>query len=89
MENKEVFYKMENSGLTKEEIGCIKAVFPKYTQIEVVLLYGSRAMGNFKPASDIDLTLVGKDIDLSFSCSSTSILHQHILLANIEIITVT
>jgi predicted nucleotidyltransferase len=56
---------MDNSGLTKEEIAGIRAVFSKYQQIEEVLIYGSRAMGNFKPASDIDLTLIGKDIDLS------------------------
>ncbi len=56
---------MHNSGLTKEEITSIRAVFSKYQQVEVVLIYGSRAMGNFKPASDIDLTLIGKDIDLS------------------------
>ncbi|MCH7410072.1 nucleotidyltransferase domain-containing protein [Belliella sp. DSM 111904] len=29
------------------------------------MIYGSRAMGNFKPASDIDLSLIGSDIDLS------------------------
>ncbi len=56
---------MDHSGLTKEEITSIRAVFSKYQQIEEVLIYGSRAMGNFKPASDIDLTLIGKAIDLS------------------------
>ncbi len=56
---------MENSGLTKRDIDRIKAVFSKYKQIEKVLIYGSRAKGNYKPASDIDLTLIGKNIDLS------------------------
>ncbi|MBN3582851.1 nucleotidyltransferase domain-containing protein [Algoriphagus aestuarii] len=56
---------MDSSGLTKEEITSIRAVFSKYQQVEEVLIYGSRAMGTFKPASDIDLTLIGKDIDLS------------------------
>ncbi len=56
---------MDSSGLTKEEIAGIRAVFSKYQQVEEVLIYGSRAMGNFKPASDIDLTLIGRDIDLS------------------------
>lgn len=51
--------------MTKEEIASIRAVFPKYQQVEEVLIYGSRALGNFKTASDIDLTLKGKDIDLS------------------------
>lgn len=65
METKDNLNKLVNSGLTEEEIAGIREVFSKYQQIEEVLIYGSRAMGNFKPASDIDLTLLGKDIDLS------------------------
>lgn len=56
---------MDDSGLTMKEISDIQAVFSNYHQIEKVLLYGSRAMGNYKPTSDIDFTLKGKDIDLS------------------------
>lgn len=65
MVDKRNFFKMESSGLTKEEITDIRDVFSKYPQVEEVLIYGSRAMGNFKPASDIDLSLIGNDIDLS------------------------
>ena len=54
---------MSNSGLSYEEIDRIKAVFSKYNQIEKVIIYGSRSMGNYKPASDIDLTLIGRGID--------------------------
>lgn len=56
---------MENSGLTKEDIYNIKSVFSNYPQIEEALLYGSRAMGNYKPTSDIDISLIGDEIDLS------------------------
>jgi uncharacterized protein len=63
--SKENYNRMEKSGLTKEEVNCINNVFAKYPQIESVLIYGSRAMGNYKPASDIDLSLIGKNIDLS------------------------
>ena len=56
---------MDSSGLTKDEINSIRAVFSRYQQVEGVLIYGSRATGKFKPASDIDLTLKGKDIDVS------------------------
>lgn len=65
MENKESFFRMESSGLTKKDIDSIKAVFLKYAPIEKVLIYGSRAKGNYKPASDIDLTLIGENIDLN------------------------
>ena len=37
-------------------------MFQQYPEIERVFIYGSRAKGNYRPGSDIDLTLVGKDI---------------------------
>ena len=55
---------MEMYGLSHDEIHRIKEVFQKYEPIEEVIIYGSRAKGNYKPASDIDLTLIGKNIDL-------------------------
>lgn len=56
---------MKSSGLTSKQIKKIKRVFAKYDQIDKILIYGSRAKGNHKPASDIDLTLIGEKIDLS------------------------
>lgn len=48
-----------NCGLNNKAINQIRQVFSKYPEVEKVLLYGSRAKGNFKPGSDIDLTFVG------------------------------
>jgi len=48
-------------GLKEEVISSVCSVFAKYSQVEKAILYGSRAKGNFKTGSDIDLTLVGKD----------------------------
>jgi predicted nucleotidyltransferase len=36
-----------------------------HPEIEKAILFGSRAKGNYKPASDIDLTLVGDDLTLT------------------------
>jgi predicted nucleotidyltransferase len=52
-------------GLKEEIIEKINAVFEKHSQIEKVIVYGSRAKGNYKNGSDIDLTMIGKDIDYS------------------------
>ena len=38
-------------------------LFSKKPKIEKVILYGSRAKGNFKPFSDIDITLVGDKLE--------------------------
>jgi len=53
-------------GLDENVIRQINSVFEKHAAIEKVILYGSRAKGNFKPASDIDLTIISRATDLSF-----------------------
>jgi predicted nucleotidyltransferase len=52
-----------NYGLNQKEIIKIQEVFINYPEINKAILYGSRAKGNFKPGSDIDLTLISKNID--------------------------
>lgn len=46
-------------GLKESTINHINAVFSQYPDIEKVVLYGSRAKGNYRDGSDIDLTLMG------------------------------
>lgn len=46
-------------GLPDDTIQKINTVFEKYPSIEKVIIYGSRAKGNYKKGSDIDLTLMG------------------------------
>lgn len=47
-------------GLTDEQIHQIKEILAKYPAITEAVIYGSRATGNFKEASDIDLALKGR-----------------------------
>lgn len=54
---------MEPSGLTPEIFDKMRIVFHNYNEIDSVVLYGSRAMENFKKASDIDISLKGSTID--------------------------
>lgn len=49
-------------GLTSDALMRIRSVFAQYPKIEKVILYGSRAKGNFRPGSDIDLTLFGLEL---------------------------
>lgn len=49
-------------GLTDKEWKGLLDVFAANGCIEQAILYGSRAKGNFKPFSDIDITLMGKDL---------------------------
>jgi predicted nucleotidyltransferase len=52
-------------GLKESDIELIKKVFSNYPEDEKVILYGSRAKGTYKPASDIDLTLLGDKLNLT------------------------
>lgn len=54
-----------HGGLKENVVENIQLIFVKYPQIEKVIMYGSRAKGNYSPGSDIDLTIIGNDIELS------------------------
>ena len=51
-----------NCGLAPEAIARIHSVFVRFPAVEKAILYGSRAKGNFKTGSDIDLTLHGEKL---------------------------
>ncbi|MCF2494357.1 nucleotidyltransferase domain-containing protein [Dyadobacter chenhuakuii] len=52
-------------GLSEKTIIAVQNVFRKYPNVEKVILYGSRAKGNFRNGSDIDLVLVGDKLTLT------------------------
>ncbi len=49
-------------GLRAATIDKICTVLAKHQRIEKAVIYGSRAKGNYKPGSDIDLTLYGQNL---------------------------
>jgi uncharacterized protein len=46
-------------GLTDGTVAQICVALSRFPEVEKAILYGSRAKGNYKPGSDIDLTLLG------------------------------
>jgi predicted nucleotidyltransferase len=52
-------------GLTAEVTEKIRSVLSLHREVQSAILYGSRAKGNYKRGSDIDLTLVGEKLNLS------------------------
>ena len=50
-------------GLPDLTVAKLQGVFARHPEIEQVVLYGSRAKGNYRPGSDIDLTLLGQSCD--------------------------
>lgn len=47
------------------ELQKLYEFFAKYKEIDRVILYGSRAKGNYKSFSDVDITLVGNELTSS------------------------
>ena len=54
-------------GLSSDTIRKIKQAIAKVEAIEKVVLYGSRAKGNYRTGSDIDITLYGESLSLNNS----------------------
>ena len=50
-------------GLPLAAMEKIRTIFSRHRQVEKAVLYGSRAKGNYKNGSDIDLTLYGDGLD--------------------------
>ncbi|MBG6111727.1 putative nucleotidyltransferase [Flavobacterium sp. CG_9.10] len=50
-------------GISDKNLNLLKNIFEKYDSIEEVILYGSRAKGNYSDRSDIDLAVKGNGID--------------------------
>ena len=48
-------------GLSEETLSALKIIFRKYPGIKQAVLYGSRAKGNYRRGSDIDLSLITSD----------------------------
>ena len=50
---------MSAIGLLPSELQSLRSVFARHPEIQEVVLFGSRAMGNHRPESDIDLAVRG------------------------------
>ena len=44
-------------GLPPATLDKLNSVFAQHNAIDSVVIYGSRAKGNYRPGSDIDLTI--------------------------------
>jgi predicted nucleotidyltransferase len=79
-------------GLSKRALDLLHGVFSDYPAVDRAIVYGSRAMGNYRNGSDIDIALVGSaltfdDLLRIETALDDLILPWHIdlsLLANID-----
>ncbi len=72
-------------GLRDSHIEQILFVLRNYPSIDRAILYGSRAKGNYREASDIDLTLLGDTLDLDLLHSIENALDELLLPYTIDL----
>ncbi|GGH84653.1 putative nucleotidyltransferase [Pullulanibacillus pueri] len=49
-------------GLIESDLHYINVALMQFDEIKCAVIFGSRAMGNYKKGSDIDIAIKGKDI---------------------------
>lgn len=77
--------KEQQYGLSAQQIDAIQKVFESNQKVEQVILYGSRAKGNHRPASVIDLTLIGSALNYSDLVKLETILDDLLLPHKIDL----
>lgn len=63
-------------GLLERDLNYITEAAKKYAEVEEVILFGSRALGNYKKGSDVDLALIGRKVDRKVARKISSDLNE-------------
>ncbi len=65
-----------NTGLSRQDHSEIIAILRKFPTIEEAIVFGSRAKGNYKQGSDVDLAIKGHDINHEVVASLSYLLNE-------------
>ena len=63
-------------GLTEKDLSFITTTIAKFIEIEQAIIFGSRAKGNYKSGSDVDIAIVGEKINFTTVSKLHSILED-------------
>ena len=77
---------MRDFGLDENIINSIKKVFSKYSEIDKACIFGSRARGDYKETSDIDIVLYGDDLTHTLNTKIFYDLEELYLVYKIDLI---
>lgn len=66
-QNVEKGIKMQKFGLDEKVIESIVNILKKYEEVESAKIFGSRARGDYRPGSDIDIALFGDNLTHSIN----------------------
>ena len=69
-----------NHGLSQRDLDEIVKALQAFPEIEAAILFGSRAKGNYKPGSDVDIAIKGRAIEHVCVAGLSYILNEESLL---------
>lgn len=64
-------------GLSESSYQLFLQALRRFPQIERVEIFGSRAIGNYKHGSDVDVVLYGERVDGDLAYELSTILNEH------------
>lgn len=73
-------------GLTQRDIDTITGIFRKYSELTLVHIFGSRAKGNYRLGSDIDLAVMNSNVDEQIMRNIAADFEDSSLPYNVDII---
>ncbi|MDP2189298.1 MAG: nucleotidyltransferase domain-containing protein [Sphingobacteriaceae bacterium] len=73
-------------GLSERELKTVQGVFSNFPEVKLVYVYGSRAKGNFKSGSDIDLAILEPATDLRLRSKLQSLFDDSHLPMRVDLV---
>ena len=71
-----ISYTTNQYGLRQKDMDYMMQLFARTPSLEKVILYGSRATGDYERGSDVDLAIVGENVTYSdITCWKKKALH--------------
>lgn len=68
----------EKIGITSELLEKIRSIILRYSKIDRAVIFGSRARGNYKKTSDIDICIYGREM----SCMDINLMEDKLRQLN-------
>ncbi|MBE2198922.1 MAG: nucleotidyltransferase domain-containing protein [Anaerolinea sp.] len=82
----------DSFGLRSEDLATLIAILAQYPAVQTALIFGSRAKGNYKPGSDVDIALQGDEVtdriaaEIAYHLNEDTLMPYHFDVLNYRMI---
>ena len=71
---------MNNTGLRQPDLDIVLSILDEFPNVKEAIIFGSRAKGNFRNGSDVDIALKGENINLEIVTTISYKLNEETIL---------